>query len=90
RSRVSLRVGSTSIWVDERSDLELSQLDESQALLQVDRGDVAVRLRNIDNAMQTRLRTREGTAQPEREGLYRVEQLDRGSKVYVWQGRLRF
>jgi hypothetical protein len=90
RGRVSLRVGSTSIWMDERSDLELSQLDDGQTLLQVDRGDVALRLRNAENAAETRLRTREGTAQPEREGLYRVEQLDRGSKAYVWQGRLRF
>ncbi|HEY0955524.1 MAG TPA: DUF6600 domain-containing protein, partial [Roseateles sp.] len=90
RGRVSLRVGSTSIWLDERSDLELSQLDEGQTLLQIDRGDVALRLRNAENAAETRLRTREGTAQPEREGLYRVEQLDRGSKAYVWQGRLRF
>ncbi|MCE4553261.1 DUF6600 domain-containing protein [Roseateles cellulosilyticus] len=90
RGRMSLRVGSTTIWVDERSDLEFSQLDEGQTLLQIDRGDVAVRLRSAENAAETRLRTREGTAQPEREGLYRVEQLDRGSKAYVFQGRLRF
>ncbi|WP_422013084.1 DUF6600 domain-containing protein [Roseateles sp.] len=90
RGRLSLRVGSTTIWVDERSDLEMSQLDDGQTLLQIDRGDVAVRLRNAQNAAETRLRTREGTTQPEREGLYRVEQLDRGSKVYVWQGRVRF
>lgn len=90
RARVSLRTGSTTIWVDERSDLELSQLDDGQTLLQIDRGDVALRLRSAENAAETRLRTREGTAQPEREGLYRVEQLDRGSKVYVWQGRMRF
>lgn len=90
RARISLRAGSTTIWVDERSDMELSQLDEGQTLLQIDRGDVAVRLRNSENAVETRLRTREGTAQPEREGLYRVEQLDRGTKAYVWQGRLRF
>jgi len=90
RGRVSLRVGSTTLWVDERSDLELSQLDDGQTLLQLDRGDVAIRLRSAENAAETRLRTREGTAQPEREGLYRVEQLDRGSKVYVFQGRMRF
>jgi len=90
RGRIALRIGSTSIWVDERSDLELSQLDEGQTLLQLDRGDVAVRLRSPENAAETRLRTREGTALPEREGLYRVEQLDRGSKVYAFQGRIRF
>lgn len=90
RARVSMRVGSTTLWLDERSDLELSQLDEGQTLLQVDRGDVALRLRSAENAAETRLRTREGVARPERDGLYRVEQLDRGSKLYVWQGRMRF
>ncbi|MBI3346686.1 MAG: hypothetical protein HY020_05680, partial [Burkholderiales bacterium] len=90
RARISLRTGSTTIWVDERSDLELNQLDEGQTLLQIDRGDVALRLRSPESAAETRLRTREGTVQPEREGLYRVEQLDRGSKLYVWQGRMRF
>lgn len=90
RARLSLRVGSTTIWVDERSDVAMSQLDEGQTLLDIDRGEVAVRLRSVENAMETRLRTREGTAQPEREGLYRLEQIDRGSKAYVWQGRLRF
>ncbi len=90
RARVSLRVGSTSLWVDERSDIELSQLDEGQTLLSIDRGDVALRLRSGELAAETRLRTREGTVSPEREGLYRVEQLDRGTKIYSWQGRMRF
>jgi len=90
RAHVSLRSGSTTIWVDERSDLEFSQLDEGQTLLQLDRGDLALRLRSAENAAETRLRTREGTAQPEREGLYRVEQLDHASKLHVWQGRMRF
>src|SRR4051812_5961027 len=52
RGRISLRVGSTSIWVDERSDVELNQLDEGQTLLQIDRGDVAVRLRSPENAAE--------------------------------------
>ncbi len=90
RARLSLRLGSTTIWIDQRSDVELSEMDEGQTLLQVDRGNVALRLRNSRNATETRLVTREGTALPEREGLYRVEQLDSGSKAYVWQGRLRF
>ncbi|MFN3302875.1 MAG: DUF6600 domain-containing protein, partial [Roseateles sp.] len=90
RGRVSLRVGSTTVWMDERSDLEFSQLDEGRTLLQVDRGDVAVRLRRAENVAATRRRTPEGPAPPPREGVYRGEQLDRGSKAYVWEGRLRF
>ena len=90
RSRVGLRIGSTSIWLDERSDLEFSRLDEGQVLLNLDKGDVGLRLRAQEVAADYRVQTREGLVFPEREGLYRVEQLDRGSRAYAWQGTLRF
>jgi len=90
RSRVSLRVGSTSLWVDERSDLEFTQLDEGRVLLQLARGDLGLRLRSQEAVSEYKVQTREGMSFAEREGLYRVEQLDRGSKVYALQGRLRF
>lgn len=90
RSRVSLRVGSTSLWVDERSDLEFTQLDEGRVLLQLARGDLGLRLRSQEAVSEYKVQTREGMSLAEREGLYRVEQLDRGSKVYALQGRLRF
>ncbi|MBB4845417.1 hypothetical protein HNP55_003967 [Paucibacter oligotrophus] len=90
RSRVSLRVGSTSLWVDERSDLEFTQLDEGRVLLQLARGDLGLRLRSPEAVAEYKVQTREGMSFAEREGLYRVEQLDRGSKVYALQGRLRF
>lgn len=90
RARVSLRIGSASLWLDERSDLEFSQLDEGRVLLQLDKGDLGLRLRAQDVVGDYRVQTREGLVLPERDGLYRVEQLDRGSRAYVWQGRLRF
>jgi hypothetical protein len=90
RARVSVRVGSTSLWIDERSDVELTQLDEDRTLISIERGDVALRLRTTEAVQETRLRTREGTLGAETAGLYRVEQLDRGTKAYAFQGRLRF
>jgi len=92
RARVSLRIGSTSLWVDERSDLAFSQLDEGRTVLELERGDVGLRLRSGESATDTRVRTREGDMIPEREGLYRVEELgdDSASRAYVWRGRLRF
>ncbi|WP_369973879.1 DUF6600 domain-containing protein, partial [Pelomonas sp. KK5] len=92
RSRVALRIGSTSVWVDERSDLNLRRLDEGRMVLQLDRGDLGLRLRSNEVVGDTRVQTSDGDMLPEREGLYRVEQLDdnRGSRAYVWQGRLRF
>lgn len=90
RARVSVRVGSTSLWIDERSDVELTQLDEDRTLISIERGDVALRLRSTEAVQETRLRTREGSIAAETTGLYRVEQLDRGTKAYAFQGRLRF
>ena len=90
RSRISLRIGSTTVWLDERTDLAFDQLDEGQVLMQLDKGDVGLRLRAQDAAADFRIRTREGVMYTERDGLYRVEQLDRGSKAYVFVGRLRF
>eukprot|EP01137_Pigoraptor_chileana_P032024 Opistho-2@20751 len=77
RARVSLRIGSVSLWLDERSDLEFNQLDEGRVLLQLDKGDLGLRLRSQDVAGDYRVQTREGLILPERDGLYRVEQLDR-------------
>ncbi|MFY7865805.1 DUF6600 domain-containing protein, partial [Roseateles sp.] len=90
RSRVSLRIGSTSLWLDERSDLEFTQLDEGRVLLQVAKGDLGLRLRSQEALNEYKVQTREGTVFAEREGLYRVEQLDRGSRVFAVQGRTRF
>ena len=91
-SRVALRIGSTSLWVDERSDLSFPRLDEGRVQLQVDKGDIGLRIRSNEAAADYRVQTREGAMIPERDGFYRVEQLDddRGSRGYVWQGRLRF
>ena len=90
RSRISLRVGSSSLWLDERSDLEFTQLDEGRVLLSLDKGDLGLRLRSQEAVSEYKVQTREGMAYAEREGLYRVEQLDRGSRAFALQGRLRF
>ena len=38
RSRMTIRMGSISLWLDERSDLEFKQLDDDQFLIQLSRG----------------------------------------------------
>jgi len=90
RSRVSLRIGSTSLWLDEDSDLAFVRLDDSRVELDLERGSVALRLRSREEVDDYQLRTREGLFTPEREGLYRVDQLDRGSRGLSWDGSLRF
>ncbi len=90
RSRVTLRVGSSTVWLDEQSDLEVLQMDDNGLALRLAAGDVAMRLRTAEAAQETRVQTREGVISPEMEGLFRVNQLDRGSRVAVLQGRAQF
>lgn len=90
RARVSLSVGSTSLWLDERSDLEFSQLDEGRVLLLLAKGDLGLRLRSQEAVSEYKVQTREGRFYAEQQGLFRVEQLDRGSRAYNFQGRVRF
>ncbi|HEY4079579.1 MAG TPA: DUF6600 domain-containing protein [Burkholderiaceae bacterium] len=89
-ARVALSAGSTSLWLDERSDLLMDRLDEGSVQLQLDRGDLAVQVRSPDAASDLRVYTHQGQLRPERDGLYRIEQLDRGTLARTWQGRLRF
>jgi len=89
-ARVSLRAGSTYLWLDERSDLLFDRLDEGIVQLQLDHGDLAVQPRSADAVGDLRVLTREGRLLAEQPGLYRVEQLDRGTLARNWQGRLRF
>lgn len=92
QARLSLRIGSTSLWLDGDSELLLRRLDDEAVELQLLRGSLALRLRQRELLDEFRVFTREGDVTAEREGLYRVEQLARagGSRVQSWEGRLRF
>ncbi|MCV2361759.1 hypothetical protein LNV08_22600 [Paucibacter sp. TC2R-5] len=90
RARVSLTVGSTSLWLDERSDLEFSQLDEGRVLLMLAKGDMGLSLRSQAAVSEYKVQTREGRFYAEQQGMYRVEQMDRGSRGFAFKGRLRF
>ncbi len=90
RARVSLSVGSTSLWLDERSDLEFSQLDEGRVLLLLAKGDLGLSLRSQMAVSEYKVQTREGRFYAEQQGVYRVEQLDRGSRGFAFKGRVRF
>ena len=90
RSRVTVRVGSSTVWLDEESDIEVLQMDDAATVLRVAAGDLALRLRTAQTAQETRIQTREGVISPEMEGLFRIDQLDRGSRLAVLQGRAQF
>ena len=88
--RLALRVGSTSLWLDGSADLELSRLDEEHLDLLLARGQLGLRLRNAEAVRELQVSTREGRFFFERKGLYRIDQLDRGSRAFNWEGELRF
>ena len=90
RSRVTVRVGSSTLWLDEESDMEVLQLDDAATVLRVMTGDLALRVRTAQTAQETRIQTREGVISPEMEGMFRIDQLDRGSRLAVLQGRAQF
>ncbi|MBC7916974.1 MAG: hypothetical protein H7Y28_04100 [Rhodoferax sp.] len=90
RSRVSLRVGSASLWLDAGADAEFLQMDDSGVLLRLDKGALGLALRTSESAGEYRVETREGRSFPDGVGLYRIEQLAQGTRAQALQGRLRF
>jgi hypothetical protein len=81
KSRVSMRIGSTSIWLDGGADIEVVQLNDASALLRLDKGALGLALRSLDAVNEYRIQTRDGQLLPGDIGLYRVEQLPRGTRV---------
>ncbi|OWQ84174.1 hypothetical protein CDN98_19475 [Roseateles terrae] len=90
RAGVTLTIGSSTLWVDERSEIEFNALAEQRVSVQIVRGGAGVRLRSPQAADEWTFQTLEGRVSFEREGLYRVSQLDRGTQTQAWQGKLRF
>lgn len=89
-SRVTLRIGSTTLWLDERSELEVERMDDERVLLRVERGSLALKLRSREQAQDYRVLTREGRLFLDGEGMFRVDQMERGTRANAWQGRARF
>ena len=90
KSRVSMRIGSTSLWLDGGADVEVMQLDDAGVLLRLENGALGLALRSSESVSEYRVQTREGQLFPDDVGLYRVEQLPQGTRAQALQGRLRF
>lgn len=89
-SGATVSIGSSTLWIDQRSEIEFNALSDSRIAVQVIKGAVGLRVRGQESADEWTVRTLEGRFGFEREGLYRVSQLDRGSEAQAWQGKLRF
>jgi len=89
-ARLVLRIGPTSVYVGGRAELGLPRLDEGAVSIELARGDLGMRLRAGVDVGDLRVITQQGQAIPERDGVYRVAQLDRGSLLRALRGRMRF
>jgi hypothetical protein len=89
-SRVTVRVGSSTLWLDAQTELQVLQMDDAAFTLRLLAGDVALRLRDPRVARATRVQTREGVVSHPMEGLVRVAQGNRVTRVGVLQGRAQF
>lgn len=89
-SRVTLRVGSSTLWLDAQSELFVLQMNDAAFTLRLLAGDVALRLRDAQTARATRVQTREGVVSQPMEGLVRIAQGNRVTRVGVLQGRAQF
>ena len=89
-SGATVTIGTATLWMDQRSEIEFNALADSRIAVQIVKGGVGLRVRGQESADEWTLRTLEGRFGFEREGLYRISQLDRGSEAQAWQGKLRF
>jgi hypothetical protein len=85
-----LRIGSTTLYLGSGSELEALRLDDDAMVFQLHQGSLAMRVRSREIAAELQLVTAEGSFQPERAGLYRVDRRDDSSDASVWRGELRF
>lgn len=88
--RAVLEIGSTTIRLDEASDLEIARLDDDRIELMLHSGAAAVRVREYEVAREVQITTPEGRFAPRGAGLFRLDRTDRGTLAGVSVGELDF
>jgi hypothetical protein len=89
-ARAALEIGSTSVYLDQGSDLEVRRLDDDAVELVLLQGAASVRVRSPEVAREVELDTHEGRFAPQGPGLFRVDTSDQGSFAAVFAGELQF
>jgi hypothetical protein len=89
-SRVTVHAGSSTLWLDAQTEVQVLQMNEVGFTLRLLTGDVALRVRDPQMARSTRIQTREGVVTQAMEGLARIGQGNRATRVGVLQGRAQF
>jgi hypothetical protein len=89
-SRAEIRIGSTTLRLDEETDLEVLELDDDQLRVHLHRGSVAARLRTGEAAREFSLVTAEGKVQTQIAGSYRFDRIDAVTHVTTNSGQAHF
>ncbi|HPW28346.1 MAG TPA: hypothetical protein PLL01_03050 [Rhodoferax sp.] len=89
-SRVTVRAGSSTLWLDAQTEVQILQMNEGAFTMRLLAGDLTLRMRDPQVARSTRVQTREGVVTQPHEGLVRVGQDHRATRVGVLQGRAQF
>jgi hypothetical protein len=88
--RAELRIGSSVIYLNSRSEIEFTRLDDDALQLQLHSGSVVARLRTAEAAREFALTTPQGRWVAERAGHYRFGYTDDTTEASVRAGQLQF
>jgi hypothetical protein len=94
--RAELQVGSTTLRLHSRTEVEVVRLDDEHMIFQLQRGSVALRVREAGVARELQITTPEVRLQPLGAGHFRIDRRDRSdgsrgdrTQASSWQGDLR-
>ncbi|MFO1337908.1 MAG: DUF6600 domain-containing protein [Burkholderiaceae bacterium] len=88
--RAELQIGSTTVRLDQASDLEVTRLDDDRIELTLHGGTASLRVREPEVAREVQITTPEGRFQPRGPGLFRIDRTERGSLAGSSQGEIDF
>ena len=89
-ARAELQIGSTTLRLDGGTELEVADLDDDRAALQLHNGSVAVRVRDLARAGRFELATDEGRFIVQRAGSFRFDRSNGASFATVYSGLARY
>lgn len=89
-ARVEVQMGSSTLRLDDNSDLELNRLDDERIDLMLHNGRAALRVREPEVAAETSLRTADGTFVPRGPGFVRLDRDQRRTLAAIFQGEWQF
>ncbi len=89
-ARVEVQIGSSTLRMDDDSDLEVYRLDDERVDLMLNSGRVALRVREPEVAAETSLRTADGSFVPRGPGFVRLDRDRRSTLAAIFLGEWQF